>query len=137
MNNCLVSVIVPTYKRDAALIRALNSLKEQTYKNIEVIVVNDCTEDGWIERVSEIVNDFADIMNVVLIHNKEKHGSAAARDVGIVRAAGAYITFLDDDDYYMPRKVESQLYSMLDSNADFSTTDLEQYDENGKFDLTF
>ena len=133
MNEYLVSVVVPTYKRGEALSKALDSLKNQTYKNIEVIVVNDCTETAWIENVSEIVSRYENSMNVVLIHNEGKHGSAGARDEGICKAKGSYTTFLDDDDYYLPEKIESQLFTMLQNNADFSITDLEQYSENGKF----
>lgn len=129
----LVSVVVPTYKRGERLSRALDSLKDQTYKNLEVIVVNDCTEPDWIKNVSEIVSRYENSMNVVLIHNEGKHGSAGARDEGISRAKGEYTTFLDDDDYYLPEKIESQLSAMVKHNADFSITDLEQYDENGKF----
>ncbi len=129
----LVSVIVPTFKRQETLIRALNSLKDQTYKNLEIIVINDCIENSWKNKVSEIVDTYKTSANIVLIHNNGKHGSAAARDVGIAVAKGEYITFLDDDDYYLPQKVESQLSLMLETNSDFSTTDLQQYDENGNF----
>lgn len=133
MNDYLVSVIVPTYKRREALARALESLKNQTYKNIEVVVVNDCVESDWIDMVTRITDEYKTVMRLVVIHNKDKHGSAAARDVGIGQANGTYITFLDDDDYYLPEKIESQLSAMVDSDSDFSITDLEQYDENGRF----
>ena len=133
MNDFLVSVIIPTYKRGEPLTRALHSLTEQTYKNIEVVLVNDCTEEEWISRVEETASRYRDALNINLIHNKGKHGSAAARDAGIENAKGAYVTFLDDDDLYLPQKIESQLAAMIASDADFSITDLEQYDENGKF----
>ena len=133
MKECLVSVIIPTYKRDLRLKKALDTLKDQTYKHIEVVVVNDCTEPEWIDKVSQIVSQYMPVLNIVLVHNEGKHGSAAARDAGITVASGLYTTFLDDDDYYLPQKIESQLAAMLESNADFSATDLEQYDEHGNF----
>ena len=133
MNEILVSVIVPTFKRKDALKRALESLKSQTYKNIEVVVVNDCTDPNWIDIVFQITNEYQSAMRLTVINNNGKHGSAAARDVGISKSRGAYITFLDDDDYYLPKKIESQLSVMVDSDADFSITDLEQYNEQGRF----
>ncbi len=133
MSANLVSVIVPTFKREESLLRALNSLGNQTYKNFEIIIVNDCIESVWVDKVTRIVEGCKASLNVVLIHNNGAHGSAAARDVGIGVAKGEYITFLDDDDYYLPQKIESQLSLMLATNSDFSTTDLEQYDENGNF----
>lgn len=133
MNECLVSVIVPTYKRGEILANALESLTKQTYRNFEVVLVNDCPEEKWISNVEEIANRYKDSMDIHLIHNTGKHGSAAARDVGIANAKGTYITFLDDDDSYLSQKIESQLAVMMETDADFSITDLEQYDENGKF----
>jgi len=133
MNDYLVSVIIPTYKRREALAKALDSLKAQTYKNIEVIIINDCTEKEWIDDVSNTASKYAGFFTLNLIHNNGKHGSAASRDAGISVAKGAYVTFLDDDDYYLPKKIESQLTKMVKTDADFSITDLEQYDENGKF----
>lgn len=133
MSDCLVSVVVPTYKRGLPLTQALDSLKEQTYKNIEVVLVNDCTEPEWMDRVAKTAEGYQGTLNINLIHNTGKHGSAAARDAGIDNARGEYITFLDDDDCYLPQKIESQLAVMIETNADFSITDLEQYDENGKF----
>ena len=133
MNTVLVSVIIPTFKREKSLIRALDSLKKQTYKNFEVILVNDCVEMEWIDKVSAIADAYQNEINLILIHNQGTHGSSAARDIGINKAKGDYITFLDDDDYYLPQKIESQFISLIKNNADFSITDLEQYDENGKF----
>ena len=133
MIDCLVSVVIATYKRDQQLNRALSSLVTQTYKYFEVIVVNDCTEPEWISKVEDIVSRYRNALHIVLLHNSGEHGSAAARDAGIDAASGLYITFLDDDDYYLPEKIETQLGAMVESNADFSITDLEQYDEHGKF----
>lgn len=133
MDSSFVSVIIPTYKRERTLIRALDSLKNQTYKNFEVVLVNDCTEDEWKNKVADIVLSYRDDISILLVHNNGKHGSAAARDVGIESVKSPYVTFLDDDDYYLPQKIESQLTSMLSVDADFSITDLEQYDERGNF----
>lgn len=74
----LVSVIVPTYKRDSSLVRALESLENQTYKNIEVVVVNDCVEETWKEYVENTIQKFIDngILKIVFIQNQVNLGSA-------------------------------------------------------------
>ena len=128
----LVSVIVPTYKRDSSLVRALESLENQTYKNIEVVVVNDCVEEAWKEYVENTIQKFIDngILKIVFIQNQVNLGSAKTRNVGIENASGKYITFLDDDDVYLPDKILNQVTKMQEQDADYSVTNLEQYDED-------
>ncbi|HCX08193.1 MAG: glycosyltransferase family 2 protein [Acholeplasmatales bacterium] len=128
----LVSVIVPTYKRDSSLVRALESLENQTYKNIEVVVVNDCVEETWKEYVENTIQKFIDngILKIVFIQNQVNLGSAKTRNVGIENASGKYITFLDDDDVYLPDKILNQVTKMQEQDADYSVTNLEQYDED-------
>ena len=128
----LVSVIVPTYKRDSSLVRALESLENQTYKNIEVVVVNDCVEEAWKEYVENTIQKFIDngILKIVFIQNQVNLGSAKTRNVGIEYASGKYITFLDDDDVYLPDKILNQVTKMQEQDADYSVTNLEQYDED-------
>ena len=128
-----VSVIIPTFKRNQPLHNAIACLCEQTYKNIEVIVVNDCSLPEWVEIVNNITSPFIDKLDIKVIHNESSLGSAGARDVAIANCSGEYVTFLDDDDLYLPEKIESQLECMIKNAADFGVTDLEQYDENGKF----
>ncbi len=111
----LVSVIVPTYKRDSSLVRALESLENQTYKNIEVVVVNDCVEEAWKEYVENTIQKFIDngILKIVFIQNQVNLGSAKTRNVGIENASGKYITFLDDDDVYLPHHAVETFYNEL------------------------
>lgn len=99
-----VSIIIPTYNRPDYLKKALESVYTQTYKNIEVIVINDAGED-----VSDIVGTFQDRLIVrYLIHavNKDR---AAARNIAINHASGQYIAYLDDDDFFYPNHIETAL----------------------------
>lgn len=121
-----VSVIIATYRRNETLKRAIESVLNQTYNDIELIVVDDNADAEWNAEVSNIVNIHP---AVKYIQNKENKGSAMTRNIGISEAEGEFITFLDDDDIYLPEKIEHQLNDMIKHNADFSVTDLFLYNE--------
>lgn len=132
MKNPLVSVIVATYRREVSLEKALQSVCRQTYSPIEVIVVDDNDDPVWNEKVIDIVANkkkTSDI-NIALLQNHPNQGSAKARNIGIDAANGEYITFLDDDDLYLPEKVENQIQKMISDNADYSLTDLDLFYDN-------
>lgn len=105
----LVSVIIPTYRRSDMLVRAIESVLNQTYKNIELIVVNDNIKGDEFSlelyKKIESIND----SRLKLIEQDEHINGAAARNVGIREAKGEYISFLDDDDYWKKEKIEHQL----------------------------
>lgn len=124
-----VSVIIATYRRDNSLKRAIESVLNQTYKDIEIIVVDDNANTEWNTKVEDIVKQYP---VVKYIQNKENKGSAATRNTGIQKSTGDFITFLDDDDEYLPEKIEQQLNGLLEANGDFSVTDLFLYNEGGK-----
>ena len=114
----LVSVIVPTYKRCDTLTRCINSVLNQTYQKIELIVVNDnVVGDEYSQQLYRLIDQYSD--ERLIFVEQEKHiNGAAARNVGIKRARGEYIAFNDDDDYWEPQKIERQvsLLSGLDES---------------------
>lgn len=128
MNNSLISVVIATYHRGTELKRALKSLSTQTYSNFEVILVDDNNDSHWNGIVKGIV-DAETELNIRLIVNSSNKGSAQSRNEGIFSARGNYITFLDDDDVYLPNKLERQVNKITDANADFCITDLFLYNE--------
>ena len=131
----LVSIIIATYRRTDTLKRALESLTEQTYPHIEIVLVNDNADVIWQDKVAEIIEAFQSKHShtkMQYLVNELNQGSAQTRNIGIRAAAGEYITFLDDDDLYLPSKIENQLSCMLDAGADYSLTDLQLYSESGK-----
>lgn len=129
-----VSVVVATYRRSESLRNALESIIAQTYTNIEVIVIDDNADVVWNERVHRIITDFIDELNskIILIKNQSNKGSAESRNVGIYASTGEYITFLDDDDLYLPLKIENQLSDMIDKNSDYSITDISLFSEKDR-----
>lgn len=125
----MVSIIIATYRRDSALEAAIKSVLKQSYRDIEVVVVDDNANIGWNRKVQDIVSKFP---QVKYVQNKKNKGSAETRNIGIKVANGAFITFLDDDDIYLPEKIEYQVTQMILNNADYSVTDLYLYSEDGK-----
>ena len=111
--DALVSVVIPTHGRLDTLGRAIESAKSQTYKNIEIIVVDDNSDDLKLrERISKLVKGYGDLR---LILNREVMGGSNSRNHGIKEAKGEFIAFLDDDDEFLPEKIEKQyaLYKKL------------------------
>lgn len=133
MSDIKVSVIIATYRRKNELIRALESLYCQSYFNIEIIVVDDNDDNDWNELVGKIVDDFKEknsSIQLIYIQNHPNLGSAKTRNVGIEIATGDYVTFLDDDDIYLPDKIKRQVDQMIEKNADYSLMNLALYNED-------
>lgn len=127
----LVSIIVPTYYRPDSLLEALNSILNQTYQNVEVIVVNDGGED--VEHRISPLNKKQNITYVKLASNRER---SAARNVGIQIARGKYIAYLDDDDLFYPDHLETLVHFLEGSDYKVAYTDANrahQKKENGRY----
>ena len=104
----LVSVVIPTYKREFSFVeRAINSVLEQTYQNIEIIVVSDNDKGSlWAIDLEEGIKKYP---SVRLIQVEKNAGAPAARNLGMSEAKGELIGFLDDDDLWLSRKIEVQV----------------------------
>lgn len=103
----LVSIIVPCYRDAATLGRALRSIFAQTYRNLEVIVVNDCSPET--DRIEAVLRDFPAVRS---LRNPRNLGLAATRNAGVEAATGEIVAFLDADDEYHPQKIELQLAAL-------------------------
>jgi lipopolysaccharide/colanic/teichoic acid biosynthesis glycosyltransferase/glycosyltransferase involved in cell wall biosynthesis len=130
----LVSIVVATYRREAGLDLALSSLINQTYNNIEIVVVDDNADDTWNLKVNKIILKYQlqSHKQIRFIRNQTNKGSAETRNIGIRGSSGEYVSFLDDDDRYLPNKIKNQLEHMIECKSDFSVTDLNLYDESDK-----
>jgi glycosyltransferase involved in cell wall biosynthesis len=135
----LVSVIIPTYNRFSQLKNAIESVKAQTYLNKEIIVVNDASTDTkyYTEKVDGVI-----FINLP-VNSRIKYNVLAAqgipRNYGIKVAEGEYICFLDDDDYFLPGKLETQVpkakeHGMCSSNMYVGHG---AYDKEQKYDIYF
>lgn len=110
MNNKqpLVTVYIPTFNRRELLQRAVKSVQSQTYQNLEIIIVDDCSRDGTQEYLSQLVKEDARVRYFL----KEKNsGACVSRNIAIENAKGEFITGLDDDDYFLDKRVENFINS--------------------------
>lgn len=110
----MISIIVPVYNTDKYLERCVNSLLAQTYKNIEIILVDDGSKDN----PPKICDEYLKLDSRVRVIHKENSGVSAARNLGILKSKGKYIMFCDSDDYVSPFWCESMLMLIERANID-------------------
>lgn len=105
-----VSVIISTYNRASLLTRALQSVLNQTYRDFEVIIVDDCSTDN----TETVIKEYKD-SRILYIHLNQNSGSSAKpRNVGLSKATGKYVALLDSDDEWLPEKLEKQVAKFND-----------------------
>ncbi|AEH36966.1 glycosyltransferase family 2 protein [Halopiger xanaduensis] len=128
----LVSVIVPTYNRPERLVRSLESIAEQTYDELEIVVVDDCSETPASEAIEPLRDEFP--YELVVIRHDENRGANAARNTGIREASGEFLAFLDDDDEWAPSKVRRQVAAFRRAPEDVGLvyTALQLVDDDGE-----
>jgi glycosyltransferase involved in cell wall biosynthesis len=107
----LVSIIIPTYNRAHLLSRAIESCLKQSYQNIEVIIVDDCSSDNTYEIVNNYLNKIRD-KRIIYIKNNKNEGAAYTRNIGIGHSGGNFLMFLDSDCEYLPEKVDEEITLM-------------------------
>ena len=122
MSRPLVSVVIPTYNRFSFLRKAIESVKNQTYPNIEIIVVDDCsTEEAYKNFNIEGVKYYRLDKNT-----KQTFGfvcTAFVRNWGISHSSGVYVSFLDDDDWWVEDKIEKQIKAIQENKVQMCSTD--------------
>ena len=109
----LVSVITPTYKRPEKLPRAIDSVLNQTYPNVEIIVVDDNNPNTEGRQLTELIMaPYLDNPRVKYIKHEYNQNGAVARNTGVKSSNAKYIALLDDDDEFLPQKIQSQVEVM-------------------------
>ncbi len=124
----LVSVILPNYNYAVYLRQSISSVLEQTYKNIELILIDDASTDGSFYIMQKYNFD----ARVKIIRNWVNQGVSACRNIGIELASGEYLCFIDADDFWYPEKIECQLKLMRLVGANLCFTDIQVINGNGK-----
>lgn len=128
MNNPLITIIITTYKTNERIIKAVNSVLNQTYKNYELIVVDDNGLDTPAQKYTyEILKPFIDKNEIIYIPHEINKNGAAARNTGIKIAKGDFITFLDDDDFYSKDRL-NVFVENYNQESDFIYTNCLFYD---------
>ena len=133
----LISVIIPCYNAEQSITRTICSVLEQTYKNLEIIII----DDGSTDKTSEILKKYAAIDGRIKIISQNNAGVSVARNVGINCATGEYLIFLDaDDNYTTPYAISEMLNKLKQTNADmcicnFTHPCFEMFVDEGVYDL--
>lgn len=125
----LVSVITPTYNCAKFIGDTIESVQKQTYRNWEMIIVDDCSTDNTSDIVMSYLEEDERIKYFLLESNS---GAAIARTRAMELAQGEYIAFLDSDDLWVEDKLKKQLLFMEKYDVPFTSTSYEQIDEEGK-----
>ena len=124
----LVSIIVPVYNVEKFLDKCIESIIKQTYKNIEILCINDGSTDGC----SDILDKWGNKDERVKVIHKENGGLISVRRLGAKTANGEYLAFIDSDDYVKEDMIELLLKSALEAKSDIAVAGFETVDENGK-----
>ena len=109
-----VSIVIPAYNSEKYIKDCILSLQRQTYKNIEIIVVNDGSKDSTLEILNELAKEY----NNLIVLTQENHGIAYTRNRGIEFATGEYLMFMDNDDSMKEDCIEMLLSRILETDAD-------------------
>lgn len=119
--NPLVSVIIPSYGGGQFLKRAIDSVLSQTYDNIEIIVVDD-NGVGTFNQIetAKVMNEYTNDHKVKYVCHKVNINGSAARNTGVKESSGEYIALLDDDDEYLPEKIERQVHDILGLDSTYA-----------------
>lgn len=129
--NELVSIVVPVYNVEKYLPKCVDSIIEQTYKKLEIILVND----GSTDRSLEICKNY-DIKDIrIKVINKPNGGLSDARNVGIEHATGEYIAFIDSDDFIKETMIEKMMISLNETSSDICVCDMEYLYDDGRIDF--
>ncbi|NQN49058.1 glycosyltransferase [Streptococcus suis] len=123
----LVSVIVPIYNVEKFLSRCIESICNQSYENIEILLIND----GSTDSSGQICQKFIDRDPRIKYFEKENGGLSDARNYGIDRAHGKYISFIDSDDFVEPEFIQSLYHVLVQQDASIAITGFDKVDENG------
>lgn len=128
-NNETVSVITPVYNVASVIERTLDSMLMQNYKDLEIVLVDDCSKDNSAEIIAKYTAKYS---NILYYKQEQNGGAAVARNTALKLANGRYVAFLDSDDLWCESKIEKQLAFMKDKDAAISCTAMDCIDEDGK-----
>lgn len=125
----LVSIVTPIFNSERSISKTIKSVLNQTYINWELLLIDDASTDGTIEKITPYVNSDSRIK--CFKHSKNK-GAAEARNLGSKMAKGKFIAFLDADDLWKSNKLEKQINTLANSNSDVCFGSYELIDSNSK-----
>lgn len=130
----LVSVIIPVYNGEKTIEKAIASVQSQSYTALQIIVIDDCSQDGTYKIVEALAKEDE---RIILIKNKVNLGVATSRNNGCKLVTGKYIAFLDSDDLWYPQKIELQLEYLNKTKAHLCYTSYEMVEKNSQDSIRY
>lgn len=127
----VISVIVAVYNVETYLAKCIESIQNQTYRNLEIILIDDGSTDGS----SEVCDDYSRQDSRIKVIHRENKGIAFTRNQGLDTATGDYITFVDSDDYIHPQMYEIMLKKLHENEADIAVCDYYEIPETQKMEI--
>ena len=124
-----VSVIMPTYNSENYIVETIKSVQLQTYKNWELVIVDDCSTDKTVSIIKNIITHDSRIKLIVMNKNQ---GASEARNLSLKNATGRFISYLDSDDLWNKNKLSRQIEFMKKNNYAFSCTTYEIINDSGE-----
>ena len=119
-----VSVIIPLYNKQNTVISSVKSIIAQTYKNIEIIIVDDCSSDRSVSRLRQFLKKYNGSIDIKLITHRSNKGCYSTRNTGLRHATGDYIAFQDPDDVSLRNRLETQMNDIIKTNVMLSFTSI-------------
>ena len=129
--NFLISIVIPVYNEEKYLEQCLNSIQNQTYKNFEVILVND----GSIDHSESICMNFVKVDTRFKYFTKVNGGASSARNFGLDHVLGEFITFIDADDWVDENHLEVLMNNIKENNSDMAVSSIKKFDNVSNFEF--
>ncbi|MGL6115423.1 MAG: glycosyltransferase family 2 protein [Cetobacterium sp.] len=124
----MISIITPSYNSKEYILETIKSVQNQSYKNWEMIIIDDCSRDGTLELLEILEKEDS---RIKILKNTENKGPGFCRNLGFKVASGEYICLLDSDDLWEEEKLEKQLQFMMEKNCSLSHSAYGFIDESG------
>ncbi len=136
LKNPLVSFIVTSYNYEKFIGKTLESIKNQTYKNFEIIIVDDKSSDNSISVIENFIANNQDLRIILLQHDKNR-GQLAAFQTGLKQAQGIFVSFIDSDDLILKDYAKTHIKVHMSSSVAFTSSQIIEIDENDEIHTTF
>lgn len=125
VNGELVTVIMPNYNNSNYVLQSIRSVLNQSYRNIELIVIDDSSTDDSFEKIKNSIKD----LRLKLLRNERNCGVSFSRNVGLKTATGRYISFIDSDDFWLENKLQDQINFLKEKACNFCYSSVQFVDD--------
>ena len=128
-----VDIILPVYNSKKYILKTVNSIVNQNYKCWNLIIIDDCSNDGTFEILNNFKKNYFNNKNkIYLYRNNTNKGQAYSRNLALKKSKSQFIAFIDSDDYWEKNKLKKQIKFMLDNNFNFTYTDYKSIKKNNR-----